>query len=71
MYSLVDDCKVVLGKDNEERLAFFPTPMNDIDPWHGYPLDGSEVGDDLIEYWYKNNIISESTYLRLSRHQPL
>jgi len=71
LYSLVDDCRVVLGKDNEERFAFFPTPMNDNDPWHGYPLDGSNIGEKLIEYWHKKKVISDSTYLRLSRHQPI
>lgn len=69
LYSLVDDCRVILGKDNEERFAFFPTPMNDNDSWHGYPLDGSCIGEKLIEYWHDRKIISDSTYLRLNRHQ--
>jgi hypothetical protein len=69
LYSLVDDCKVILGKDNEERFAYFRKPINTSDPWHGYPVDGLEIGEELIEYWYKKKIITESTYLRLSRHQ--
>ena len=71
LYSLVDDCRVILGKDNEERFAYFKNPTNANDPWHGYPIDNSDIGDELIEYWYKKKIISESTYLRLSRHQPI
>lgn len=71
LYSLVDDCREILGKDNEERFAYFRNPQNESDPWHGYPVDGSEIGDDLIDYWYKKKVISESTFLRLSRHQPI
>jgi hypothetical protein len=71
LYSLVDDCKEILGKDNEERFAYFRNPMNPTDPWHGYPIDSSKIGDELIEYWHKKKVISDSTYLRLSRHQPI
>lgn len=71
LYSLVNDCKEILGKDNEERLAYFRNPMNETDPWHGYPVDGADIGDDLIEYWHNKKIISDSTYLRLSRHQGI
>ncbi len=69
LYSLVDDCRVVLGKDNEERFAYFKNPVNDSDPWHGYPIGPKGIGDELIEYWHKKNFISDSTYLRLNRCQ--
>ena len=71
LYSLVDDCKEILGRDNEERFAYFKNPSNVTDAWHGYPIDSSEIGEELIEHWYKKKVISESTYLRLSRHQPI
>ena len=69
IYGMLDDCKVVLGKDNGERLAFFPVPQNDSDPWHGYPTDSSELGENLIEYWYEKKLISRITYVHLSRHE--
>lgn len=69
LYSLVDDCREILGKDNEERFAYFRNPQNDSDPWHGYPIDSSGIGEELIEYWHKKKVISDSTYLRLYRHQ--
>lgn len=69
LYGMLDGCEYVLGKDDGERLAFFPKPTNDTDPWHGYPKDSSELGDNLIEYWHKKNLISQITYGRLLRHQ--
>lgn len=68
LYSMVDDCKEILGKD-EERLAFFPKPMNEADSWHGYPVDSSDLGENLIEYWHNKELISNTTYLRLMRHK--
>ena len=71
LYSLADDCRVILGKDNEERFAYFKKPSNVNDPWHGYPIDNTDIGEELIEYWYEKKVISESTYLRLCRHQSI
>lgn len=69
LYSMVDDCKEVLGK-KEERFAYFKNPINDTDPWHGYPVDDIlDLGNDLIEHWYAKKLISDSTYLRLMRHK--
>lgn len=68
LYSMVDDCKEPLGMD-EERLAFFPTPMNDNDSWHGYPIDSADLGDNLIEHWHQMGIITNTTYIRLMKHK--
>lgn len=69
LYGMLDKCEMVLGKDNGERLAFFPKPQNDSDPWHGYPVDSSDLGDNLIEYWLKKDLISKTTYVHLIRHE--
>ena len=69
LYGMLDDCSEVLGKDNDERLAFFPIPQNSIDPWHGYPVDSADLGDDLINFWHDQSLISNITYARLLRHQ--
>ena len=69
LYGMLDDCREVLGKDNDERLAFFPVPQNTFDPWHGYPVDSADLGDDLINFWNDQSLISNITYARLLRHQ--
>lgn len=68
LYSMVDGCKEPLEK-GEERLAFFPKPQNENDPWHGYPIGSEDVGDALIEYWHDENLIDENVYSRLLRHK--
>ena len=65
LYSMLDGCDYILGKDNEERLAFFPKPANEQDSWHGYPIDSANIGDNLVEYWKNMQLISEITYRRL------
>lgn len=37
LFSLVEDCKKVLGQ-NGERIAKFPNSINANEPWHGYPV---------------------------------
>lgn len=69
LYSMLDGCDYVLGKDNEERLAFFPKPSNEQDSWHGYPIDSENLGDELIEYWKKEQLISDITYRHLLAHE--
>lgn len=69
LYGMIDGCEKVLGKDNEEHLAFFPKPTNAIDPWHGYPSDSMDLGDDLIEFWLEKKLISKIVYGRLMRHE--
>ena len=69
LYGMIDGCEKVLGKDNEEHLAFFPKPANAIDPWHGYPTDSMDLGDDLIKFWLEKKLISKIIYGRLMRHE--
>lgn len=69
LYGMLDGCEYVLGKDHGERLAFFPQTMNVNDPWHGYPIDSLDLGDDLIEFWLQQQLISKITYGRLIRHE--
>ena len=69
LYAMIDSCQTILGKNNEERLAFFPTPRNAADPWHGYPTDSSNLGDELIDFWFQHQLIDPITYTRLMRHE--
>ena len=55
-----------------ERLAFFSSPSNVNDPWHGFPVGGrrgmkfrSPPPDDLVEKWYKESRITYVTYTRI------
>ena len=67
LYSIVDKGKEVLG-ENSERIAFFPKPQNDADPWHGYPKNNPLISDELLETWYQNQVIDGIMYKRLMRH---
>ena len=69
LYGMLDSCNEILGKDNDERLAFFPKPSNQTDSWHGYPTDSDNLGDELIDFWHEQNLITDITYARLLRHQ--
>lgn len=68
LYSMVDGCKEPLGI-GEERLAFFPQTRNPNDPWHGYPIDSSNLGPNLVEHWYQSNLIDQNVYLRLLKRK--
>lgn len=68
LYSMVNGCSEPLGKD-EERLAFFPTPQNENDPWHGYPIGCDDIGDNLIEHWHDAKLIDDTAYSRLLRRK--
>lgn len=68
LYSIVDKGKEVLG-ENSERIAFFPKPQNDADPWHGYPKNNPLISDELLETWYQNQVIDGIMYKRLMRHR--
>ena len=51
LFSFYNKCYTELG-ENGERLAFFPEPTNNNDPWHGYPVFSDEIEDmSLIEKW--------------------
>lgn len=65
--SFLNGCNVVIGKDGQ-RLAFFPTPTNPTDPWHGYPICSDEIEDDaLVESWYNNGFITLTIKQRILR----
>lgn len=68
LYSMVDGCNEPLGM-GEERLAFFPTPPNANDAWHGYPINSDGLGDNLIEHWHNSNLIDDIVYRRLLRRK--
>jgi hypothetical protein len=67
IFSFCNKCKDVIG-ENGERLAFFPKPMNENDPWHGYPVFSDEIEDEnLVESWANAGEIDVTTKQRLLR----
>lgn len=55
-----------------ERAAFFDAPVNDADPWHGYPVGGKRglpmrrrPPDDLLKRWHDSGRIAYTTYSRM------
>lgn len=70
LFSILTNGEVVLGS-NEERLSFFPTPSNQSDPWHGYPVESGEYEpcSELIEKWLKNSVIDNRIHIKILRGQ--
>lgn len=58
----------ILG-ENDERVAKFPVPQNQHDPWHGYPV---KTGEDkppipLINLWRENTLITKAMSKRMKK----
>lgn len=70
IFSILKNGEIIFGT-NEERLSFFPTPVNSIDPWHGYPVDSGEYEPsiELIDKWLNEKIIDNRTYIKILRGQ--
>ena len=70
-WSISKDAKVEFGTRGEV-VAFFDSPTNKTDPWHGYPIGGRRglpvhrrPPDKLIEEWHRSGWISYVVYSRL------
>jgi hypothetical protein len=70
LFSILSNGEVIFG-DNEERLSFFPNPMNSTDPWHGYPVDSGEYEPsiELVDQWLKEKVIDERIHIKILRGQ--
>jgi len=67
LFAIINDCKTKLG-DNGERVAKFPIPKGET-PYHGYPVHGEGIDEDLLDKWEKSTIISRPTRRRLAKCQ--
>lgn len=70
-WAISEDGKIEFGTLSE-RVAFFDSPQNVTDPWHGYPVSGRKgmpsrrrPPDIIIELWHSTGWISYVTYARL------
>ena len=68
MFSVLDNCNVVMGEDGE-RIALFPVPSAGTLDWHGYPVFSKDekLTNEIIDKFYNANVISPSKYLRMLR----
>lgn len=68
MFSVLDDCKVVMGEENE-RIALFPVPPTGTVDWHGYPVSSEEekLTNEIMDKFLKAKVISVVTYSRMLR----
>lgn len=69
-FSILDNGNVVMG-ENEERISFFPSPVNPGDNWHGYPVNSAKyiVSDELIEKWVIEKVIDNRIQIKLLKGQ--
>lgn len=67
LYGFLNNMDEILGKDNEERIAYFPEPRNN--PWHGYPISSKDISDEVIKRWKENTFISTRNYRDLLKKE--
>jgi len=70
LFSILSKGEVIMGT-NEERLSFFPNPINMTDAWHGYPVDSGEYEPSvaLVEKWLAKEIIDNRIYIKILKGQ--
>ena len=70
LWYISPDAQAILGT-SKERMAFFDSPVNANDPWHGYPVSSrrgfghAKPPHALLDSWLKNGRISKVTYDRI------
>lgn len=67
LYSIKEN-GCILGMSGE-RLAYFPQPRNEGESWHGYPTDSTNLGDKLINHWFRIGVIDISVCRKLLKHK--
>ena len=70
LFSILDKGGVIMGT-NEERLSYFPKPVNAKDPYHGYPVDSGEYEPsvELVDKWLKDEIIDNRIHIKILKGQ--
>lgn len=68
MFSVLDNCNVVMGEDGE-RIALFPVPPKGTVDWHGYPVLSEEkkLTDEIMDKFWKAKAITIDVYSRMLR----
>ncbi len=68
MFSVLDNCNVVMGAD-DERIALFPVPPVGSFDWHGYPILSKEekLTSEIIDKFLEAKAINYTVYSRMQR----
>ncbi len=68
MFSVLDNCNVVMGED-DERIALFPVPPAGTVDWHGYPITSKEekLTSEIMDKFFKAKAVNFTVYLRMLR----
>lgn len=68
MFSVLDNCNVVMGVDGE-RIALFPRPPKGTMDWHGYPITSKEekLTDEIMDKFLNGKAINYTIYSRMQR----
>lgn len=68
MFSVLDNCNVVMGLDGE-RIALFPIPPKGTMDWHGYPILSKEekLTNEIMDKFFKAEAINLTIYSRMLR----
>jgi hypothetical protein len=68
MFSVLDNCNVVMGID-DERIALFPVPPSGTVDWHGYPISSKEekLTSEIMDLFFKAKVINFTIYSRMLR----
>jgi hypothetical protein len=70
LFSLIDDCKTILGK-NGERIAKFPNVKNNNEPWHGYPVlteeEQNRPSSELLDKISDTGLLSLNVRLKIEK----
>ena len=68
MFSVLDNCNVVMGIDGE-RIALFPVPPAGTVDWHGFPVTSKEekLTSEIMDKFFKARVINFTIYSRLLR----
>lgn len=68
MFSVLDNCNVVMGEDGE-RIALFPVPPIGTADWHGYPISSKEekLTNEIMDKLLEAKAINFTIYSRMQR----
>lgn len=66
LFGVLEKGDIILG-NGEERLSFFPNPVNTNDPWHGFPVHSGEFepSKEVVDKWLKDKVIDYRMYIKI------
>ena len=70
MFSVLDNCDVVMGIYGE-RIALFPVPPKGTVDWHGYPVSSEEqkLTNEIMDKFFEAKVITLAKYSHMLRRE--